>query len=305
MSNTKIQGKQCQSTDFYRADDSAPQKSQVAPDGPKTETSKCPADRHTKKSSREATQGRRLSQLASSKKMTPGAQMSPSPALEADPRVDRYRYNKAEQRYQVTKYDPTQVRFGENGDALVGATITINGREQPLKRAVGMLDATLDAKFKSLTRIEDLPAGQGKLFAAGDTTPVRTDLIKARAYLKNAKSELEAGHPKAAKKLFARAATHVDDAGKEMRVAVDNIKKRVGLTVGTLKVLKAAGTAADIGLCIVGVGLGVKMARTLLATGASEVTKVAAKKFASKAAQIVAKKVVLKPVAKAAANAVF
>jgi len=197
----------------------------------------------------------RLTRLSGATRKYAGGQgMSPSPALEQDPAVQRYRYSPEDGRYQVTRYDPELVRFTRDGRPLTGPTVTLDNRQTRLDDAIQTVRDRAVARIKAVRTLEETPFGTKALLSAGQCRPVYTHLLAAIQHTARAEELLRAGKGEAAKQALARATQSYNDAAIKLNSAKRQIENNVELTVGLLKALKAAGEVAEIGLTIAGAG---------------------------------------------------
>ncbi|MCB9558567.1 MAG: hypothetical protein H6707_20790 [Deltaproteobacteria bacterium] len=190
---------------------------------------------------------------SSSTSKYPGGDHSPSPELEADPRVQRYNY-RPQLGYQVTKYDVGKTRFDRDGAALVGPTAHLNGRELPLGRAIELLRAYAQARHASVDQLLKVPHGVGQAAAFKEFAPVQGRLIETELLCNHADALLNSGQPQAAGRAVLQAASAYNRSGIAFKAAQRQVAKNTELGLRVAQTLKTAGEIAEVTLQVAGVG---------------------------------------------------
>jgi hypothetical protein len=189
-----------------------------------------------------------------SQKLEGGQGRSPSPKLESDPRVLRYRYDANQHRYQVTRYDPERVSFTRDGRPLIGATVQLDGQTMRADDAAHALRGRARSEINALRAIERTPYGTSYLLSSPFCKPVTITLEASIRHCDRAEPLLRAGKGKEAEAALALAARAHNEGVKLLRTARATIDEGVKATVTGLKLVKFLGEVAEVILVATGAG---------------------------------------------------
>lgn len=186
---------------------------------------------------------------------TKGRSVPLNPALERDPKVKAYRFDQRTNSYQVTRYDPRQVKFDRSGRALTGPLVKLDNREMKLGDAIKLINSRAVATLGTVDKLLQGPAETNALPAC---RPVLEALKATITLCAGAEALQRAGKPAEAGRALSRAADAYNLAVSKLKTAKHQVVNNSELAIGVLTALKEAGEFAELVLVVTGVGAATK-----------------------------------------------